>query len=117
MMMNSGQEYADFLELFDEKTQRRIKTALWGISLFIIWIIVMAMWFLSRNQVAPVPHLATTYFLIWILLTIFDAIVWPSPFTPKVKLTKLNLTISILGDIAEYLILIAMIISVLLSFH
>lgn len=116
IMMDSSQEYADLLSLFDEKTQRKIKTAIWGFSLFIVWIIVMAMWLLSRNQVDPIPHLANTYLLIWILLAIFDAIVWPTPFSPKIKLTKLNLTISILGDIAEYLILLAMPILVLLSF-
>ena len=42
MIMESSQEYDDLLSLFDEKTQRKIKTAIWGFSLFIVWIIVMA---------------------------------------------------------------------------
>lgn len=102
------QEINELLSLFDEKTQRKIQTTLWGVSFFIVWIIVMAIWFLSKNQVTPIPHLATTYLLVWILVTIFDIFAWPDAFRPHIKLTKPNLIISITGDIAQYLLLLSM---------
>ena len=109
------QEINELLSLFDEKTQRKIQTTLWSISFVIVWIIVMSIWFLSRHQVTPIPHLATTYLLVWVLVTIFDIFAWPDAFRPNVKLTKPNLIISVTGDIAEYALLLSMSILALLS--
>lgn len=109
------QEINEMLSLFDEKTQRKIQTTLWGVSFFIVWIIVMAIWFLSKNQITPIPHLATTYLLVWILVTIFDIFAWPDAFRPHIKLTKPNLIISVTGDIAECALLLSMSILALLS--
>lgn len=116
-MQNAADQLSDVSGQLPVEAVKKMKLIIYIIAEGISYLIILGIWYcsLAFNN-GFLVHLAITYLLLSIVASIFDYVVWPTPFRPQIQLTNLNYGISVTLDFVKYAILAIMTIDGILLF-